>query len=62
MGDLEGVLVSNQTKRSPNSRVLLRGFAYLSVSSPLKFLNQIGSPRKAKTYGGKENKEKTSSN
>jgi len=49
MGDLEGVLVSNQTKRSPNSRVLLRGLADLNVSSPLKFLNQIGSPRKAKT-------------
>ncbi|KAG6744736.1 hypothetical protein POTOM_051374 [Populus tomentosa] len=62
MGDLEGVLVSNHTKRSPNSRVLLRGFADLNASSPLKFLSQIGSPRKAKTYGGKESKDKTSSN
>ncbi|KAL3569015.1 hypothetical protein D5086_028905 [Populus alba] len=62
MGDLEGALVSNHTKRSPNSRVLLRGVADLNASSPLKFLSQIGSPRKAKTYGGKENKDKTSSN
>jgi glutaredoxin domain-containing cysteine-rich protein 1 len=62
MGDLEeGVPVSSQAKRSPNSRVLLRGFADLDLRSPLKFLNQIGSPRKAKTYGGKENKVKRSS-
>ncbi|KAB5519752.1 hypothetical protein DKX38_024071 [Salix brachista] len=61
MGDLEeGVPVSNQTKRSTSSRVLLRGFADLDLTSPLKFLNQIGSPRKAKTYGGKENKVKRS--
>ncbi|KAF9664951.1 hypothetical protein SADUNF_Sadunf16G0071800 [Salix dunnii] len=62
MGDLEeGVPVSNQTKRSTSSKVLLRGFADLDLTSPLKFLNQIGSPRKAKTYGGKENKVKRSS-
>jgi glutaredoxin domain-containing cysteine-rich protein 1 len=62
MGDLEeGVPALNQTKRSPKSRVLRRGFADLDVRSPLKFLNQIGSPRKAKTFGGKENKVKRSS-
>lgn len=62
MGDLEeGVPAINQTKKSPNSRFSRRGFADLDVRSPLKFLNQIGSPRKAKTFGGKENKVKRSS-
>lgn len=62
MGDLEeGVPVWNQPKRSLKQRVLLRGFADMDVRSPLKFLNQIGSPRKAKTYGGKENKVKRTS-
>ncbi|KAG5243991.1 Glutaredoxin [Salix suchowensis] len=62
MGDLEeGIPAINQTKKSPNSRFSRRGFADLDVRSPLKFLNQIGSPRKAKTFGGKENKVKRSS-
>ncbi|EEF32035.1 conserved hypothetical protein [Ricinus communis] len=46
-------------KKSPKSRgggILFRGFKDVDVRSPLKFLNQIGSPRKAKTFGGKENK------
>ncbi|KAJ9184488.1 hypothetical protein P3X46_004208 [Hevea brasiliensis] len=60
MEDLEdgGLPVSNHPKKSPKSRALLRGFADVDVRSPLKFLNQIGSPRKAKTFGGKENKLK----
>ncbi|KAJ6330476.1 hypothetical protein OIU76_009139 [Salix suchowensis] len=62
MGDLEeGIPAINQTKKSPNSRFSRGGFADLDVRSPLKFLNQIGSPRKAKTFGGKENKVKRSS-
>ncbi|KAJ6382511.1 hypothetical protein OIU77_031038 [Salix suchowensis] len=62
MGDLEeGIPAINQTKKSPNSRFSRCGFADLDVRSPLKFLNQIGSPRKAKTFGGKENKVKRSS-
>ncbi|KAE8729299.1 hypothetical protein F3Y22_tig00003721pilonHSYRG00085 [Hibiscus syriacus] len=40
-------------KRSPKSRVLVRE---KGMRSPLKFLNQIGSPLKANKYGGKENK------
>ncbi|GMI71056.1 hypothetical protein like AT5G03870 [Hibiscus trionum] len=40
-------------KRSPKSRVLVRE---KGVRSPLKFLNQVGSPLKLKKYGGKENK------
>ncbi|KDP42502.1 hypothetical protein JCGZ_00299 [Jatropha curcas] len=59
MEDLEeggGIPISNHSKKSPKTRVLLRGFADMEARSPLKFLNQIGSPRKAKTFGGKENK------
>ncbi|KAK8500039.1 hypothetical protein V6N13_035196 [Hibiscus sabdariffa] len=40
-------------KRSPKSRVFARE---KSGRSPLKFLNQIGSPLKVNKYGGKENK------
>ncbi|KAE8689926.1 hypothetical protein F3Y22_tig00110930pilonHSYRG00009 [Hibiscus syriacus] len=40
-------------KRSPKSRVFVKE---KGVRSPLKFLNQIGSPLKVKKYGGKENK------
>ncbi|KAJ9181383.1 hypothetical protein P3X46_009518 [Hevea brasiliensis] len=60
MEDLEdgGVPVSNHPKKSPKSRALLRGFADMDARSPLQFLNQIGSPRKARTFGGKENKVK----
>ncbi|KAI5664733.1 hypothetical protein M9H77_24056 [Catharanthus roseus] len=39
-------------KKSPKSRVFLN----LDARSPLKFLNQMGSPRKSKKFGGKENK------
>lgn len=46
---------SYPTKKSPKTRVLLRGFADMEARSPLKFLNQFGSPRKAKKFGGKEN-------
>ncbi|GMI96668.1 hypothetical protein like AT5G03870 [Hibiscus trionum] len=40
-------------KRSPKPRVFVRE---KGVRSPLKLLNQIGSPLKLKKYGGKENK------
>ncbi|XP_021289534.1 uncharacterized protein At3g28850 [Herrania umbratica] len=43
-------------KRSPKSRVFARGVGQKDVRSPLKFLNQIGSPLKVKRFGGKENK------
>ncbi|KAJ8899595.1 hypothetical protein K2173_018569 [Erythroxylum novogranatense] len=57
MSDLEeGVPVLNQPKKSPKTRALFRGFVDIDAKTPLKFLNQIGSPRKAKTFGGKENK------
>ncbi|OAY42910.1 uncharacterized protein At3g28850 [Manihot esculenta] len=60
MKDLEdgGIPISNHPKKSPKSRALLRGFADMDARTPLKFLNQIGSPRKARTFGGKENKVK----
>lgn len=57
MSDLEEeVPGSIRAKKSPKSRVFLRGFADLDVKSPLKFLNQMGSPKKLKRFGGKENK------
>ena len=57
MEDLEeGIPISNQVKKSPKTRAILRGFADIDSRSPLKFLNQIGSPRKPKRVGGKENK------
>lgn len=42
-------------KKSPKSRVFLRGFGDIDARSPLKFLNQMASPRKLKKFGGKEN-------
>ncbi|CAN1134084.1 Uncharacterized protein At3g28850 [Linum perenne] len=45
-------------KSSPKSRPRFTDF---DARSPLKFMNQIGSPRKAKTFGGKENKIRRSS-
>ncbi|KAK6139942.1 hypothetical protein DH2020_026318 [Rehmannia glutinosa] len=45
-----------QSKKSPKARPFLRGFTDLDSRSPLKFLNQMGSPRKVKIVGGKENK------
>ncbi|KAI6687709.1 hypothetical protein NL676_024537 [Syzygium grande] len=46
----------NWKTSSPRPRGLLRGLASIDAKTPLKFMNQIGSPRKANTYGGKENK------
>ncbi|KAM6542442.1 hypothetical protein CsatB_006889 [Cannabis sativa] len=62
MKDLEeGMPISNQVKKSPKTRaVLLRGLADMDAKSPMKFLNQIGSPRKSKSVGaavGGGNKE-----
>ncbi|EXB88691.1 Uncharacterized protein L484_015376 [Morus notabilis] len=48
--------ISNQVKKSPKTRALLKGFGDIDAKSPLKFLNQIGSPRKAKSGGGEENR------
>lgn len=57
MEDLEeGMPISNQAKKSPKSRSVLRGFGDYEAKSPLKFLNHIGSPKKMKRLGGKENK------
>ncbi|GAV66900.1 Glutaredoxin domain-containing protein [Cephalotus follicularis] len=57
MEDLEeGIPISKQPKKSPKSRVLLRGFGDLDSRSPLKFFNQFGSPKRVKRFGGKENK------
>ncbi|WCJ34300.1 Glutaredoxin family protein [Euphorbia peplus] len=63
MEDLEEeVQVPNRVvRKSPKSRNLILGFADLDVRTPLRFLNQFGSPRKAKTFGGKENKVRRNS-
>ncbi|XP_073158702.1 uncharacterized protein At3g28850-like [Henckelia pumila] len=45
-----------QAKKSPRSRIFPRGFSEIDTRSPLKFLNQMGSPRTSKKFGGKENK------
>ncbi|XP_073148968.1 uncharacterized protein [Henckelia pumila] len=45
-----------QAMISPKSSLLLRGFLDIDRISPLKFLNQMGSPRKLKRFAGKENK------
>lgn len=42
-------------KKSPKARV--SSFLNLDPRSPLKFLNQVGSPMKLKKFGGKENRE-----
>ncbi|XP_039156143.1 uncharacterized protein LOC120287420 [Eucalyptus grandis] len=34
---------------------IAQGLTGIGVKTPLRFMNQIGSPRKANTYGGKEN-------
>ena len=53
----EGAPVVIQPKKSsPRPRAFLRGFADLDVKSPLKFLNQLGSPKTGKRSVGKENK------
>ncbi|CAL1360580.1 unnamed protein product [Linum trigynum] len=57
MEGLEEGAPPQSKKNSPKSRPpFLRGFTEFDPRSPLKFMNQIGSPRKAKTFGGKENK------
>ncbi|KAI4348955.1 hypothetical protein L6164_009615 [Bauhinia variegata] len=52
----DGIPISNQAKKSPKSSVFLRGFTNTDTRSPLKFLNQFGSPKTVKKFGGKENK------
>ncbi|KAJ1381171.1 Thioredoxin-like superfamily [Sesbania bispinosa] len=52
----EGVPISNQPKKSPKSTPFLRGFKASDTRSPLKFLNQFGSPKTLKKSIGKENK------
>ncbi|KAG6693718.1 hypothetical protein I3843_09G014600 [Carya illinoinensis] len=58
MQDLEeGMPISNtKAKKSPKPRAFLRGFVGFDAKSPLKFSNQIDSPKKAKRFAGKENK------
>ncbi|GAA0151944.1 oxidoreductase [Lithospermum erythrorhizon] len=43
-------------KKSPRSRLFLRGFGDFDPKTPLKLLTQMGSPRKLKKSVGKENK------
>ncbi|XWS59483.1 hypothetical protein CRYUN_Cryun08bG0125900 [Craigia yunnanensis] len=45
-------------KRSPKSRVFVKGVGEKDVRSPLKFLSQVGSPLKLKKFDGKENKRR----
>ncbi|XP_021908701.1 uncharacterized protein At3g28850 [Carica papaya] len=52
----EGVPMSVSAKKSPRTHVFLRGLADKDGRSPLKFLSQIGSPKKVKRFGGKENR------
>ncbi|XP_058740773.1 uncharacterized protein At3g28850 [Vicia villosa] len=53
----EGVPISNIPKKSPKSAPFLRGFLASDTRSPLKFLNQFGSPKTTvKKSSGKENK------
>ncbi|KAL6133621.1 hypothetical protein ACLB2K_065855 [Fragaria x ananassa] len=54
---MEGLEEAVPVKRSsPKSRSILRGFADFDERSPLKMLNQFGSPMKGRRFGGKENK------
>ncbi|KAH6830546.1 hypothetical protein C2S53_010464 [Perilla frutescens var. hirtella] len=53
----EEIAIVVQSKRSPKSKLLLRGFPDKDPRSPLKFLS---SPRKAKKAVGKENKGRVS--
>ncbi|GAB4856385.1 hypothetical protein Ancab_014305 [Ancistrocladus abbreviatus] len=59
MGDLEeGMPISIKAKKSPKSLAFFRGNAENGVRrSPLRYLNQIESPKRLKNAGGKENKE-----
>ncbi|XP_057777932.1 uncharacterized protein LOC130996653 [Salvia miltiorrhiza] len=56
----EEIAIVVQSKRSPKSKLFLRGFSEKDPMSPLKFLNQMTSPRKAKKVTGKENKGRVS--
>ncbi|KAF5750518.1 hypothetical protein HS088_TW03G00855 [Tripterygium wilfordii] len=57
MEDLEdGVPIAGLAKKSPKSLGMPRGLEDLDARSPLKFLNPFVSPKKAKRFGGKENK------
>ncbi|KAK6942592.1 F-box domain [Dillenia turbinata] len=60
MEDLEEdrIPISNQTKKSPKSILLLRGFGDFDAISPSKLLSRIGSPRKLKGVSGKENNDR----
>ncbi|KAL6559182.1 hypothetical protein OROHE_006551 [Orobanche hederae] len=51
---------SAQSRKSPKSRPFLRSLTEIDARSPLKFFNQMGSPRKMKKSGGKENKGRLS--
>ncbi|XP_052174798.1 uncharacterized protein At3g28850-like [Diospyros lotus] len=48
----EEIPVCFESKKSPKARVFLRD---LDARSPLKFFNQMVSPKKVKRFGGKEN-------
>ena len=52
----EGIPMANRGKKSPKTRVFLRGLVDLDRRSPLKFFNQIGTPKKAIRSVGKENR------
>ncbi|XP_055811620.1 uncharacterized protein LOC129881439 [Solanum dulcamara] len=56
MKGLDEEEVVQNSKISPKPRAFLRGFGDIDARSPLKFLNQMSSPRKFKKLGGKENK------
>ncbi|WMV44455.1 hypothetical protein MTR67_037840 [Solanum verrucosum] len=56
MEGLDEEVVVQNSKISPKSRAFLRGFVDIDARSPLKFLNQMSSPRKFKKLSGKENK------
>lgn len=58
----EEIAIVVQSKKSPKSKLFLRGFAEKDPRSPMKFLNQITSPRKSnsKKVAGKENKGRIS--
>ncbi|CBI30303.3 unnamed protein product, partial [Vitis vinifera] len=54
----DGIPIAVPVKKSPKSLGFLRGFGDIDARSPLKFLNQIASPKRIKRSGGKENKQR----
>ncbi|KAG7017462.1 hypothetical protein SDJN02_19327, partial [Cucurbita argyrosperma subsp. argyrosperma] len=54
----EGIPIGNRGKNSPKPGVFLRRLTDLDRRSPLKFFNQIGTPKKAMRFGGKENRDR----